>query len=182
MPMCGRTTVLETVRPRALQGIILTLEVGNVRMRVWATSLGLVLSASTAVVVMHQRQTGPNPADQGMLTHSEYARAVAIAQAEITKDQAEVTQAVAYVVSGTVKQPNLAGECTSGHVLVVSLVGHFPHIIFGSGLAGPLRQPQGPDRWVTVKADPITGQECLTGVSLGRFTAVAGAANLLPAL
>src|SRR4051794_38058881 len=122
------------------------------RIRVWATVLGLVPIASIAAVVIHRHQHAPDVADQGMLSRSEYVRAVAIAQSEITKDQAEVTQAVAYVVPGKVRQPNLAGECTSGHVLVVSLVGHFPHIIFGSGLASPLHQPQGPDRWVTVKA------------------------------
>jgi hypothetical protein len=153
------------------------------RIRALVTVLGLVLTASIAAVVIHNHhQRGPDVADQGTLSRSEYARAVAIAQSEIAKDQAEVTQAVAYVVAGKVQQPNLEGECDSGHVLVVSLVGRFPHIIFGSGLASPLQQPQGPERWVTVKADPTTGQECLTGVSRGRFKAVAGAANLLPAL
>jgi hypothetical protein len=45
----------------------------------------------------------------------------------------------------------------------------------GSSIAGP-------DQWVTVKADPPNGAECLEGVSVGRFKAAAGSANLAPAL
>jgi hypothetical protein len=150
--------------------------------RVWATALGIVLLASIAVVVTHHQHKDSREADRGSLTPSEYASAVAIARSEITKDHAEVTQAVAFVVAGKVQEPNLAGECDSGQVLVVSLVGHFPDIIFGTGFAGHGGSPRGPDRWVTVKADATTGEECLAGVSHGRFKAAAGAADLLPSL
>ena len=142
----------------------------------------LVLIAAGGVLLIQHQHDDVTDSDRGSLTSGQYDTAVRLARSEIAKDQAEVTQAVAYVVPGKVKQPNLGGECTSGQVLVVSLVGHFPHIIFGSGLASPLREPRGTDRSVTMKADPTTGQECLTGVSRGRFKAVARAANLLPAL
>jgi hypothetical protein len=114
------------------------------------------------------------------LTGAQYDRAVAIANSVIAKDPATVSRAVAYVVAGRVHDPNLSNSCTSGHLLVVSLVGDFPTVAVG-GFAGP-GAPSGPDKWVTVKADPTSGEECLIGVSFGRFKAAAGAANLTPAL
>jgi hypothetical protein len=113
-----------------------------------------------------------------MLTTSEYDRAVAIARSTKAEDYATVTAAVAYVVAGRVRTPNLQGQCNSGHVLVVLLVGDFPRI----NVSPAPGAPSGPDMWVTVKADPTTGEMCLEGVSLGRFEAAAGSANLLPAL
>jgi hypothetical protein len=150
------------------------------------TVLGVALIASIAAAVgmVHHRLNASDAADQGTLTTSEYARAVAIARSEIAKSQATVTRAVAYVRPGTVLDSNLPGECRSGQVLILSLVGHFPHIIFGTGFADPdgTVAPQGPDRWVNVKADAATGERCEVGVSLGRFKVPAGATDLLPSL
>ena len=153
------------------------------RPQIWMTSLGvvLVIGAVTLLSGHEQQVRAQESRDSGTLTRSEFDRAVAIARSEIAKDDATVSAAVAYVVPGRVQAPNLQGECRSGHVLVVSLLGTFPHIIFGSGLAGG-SEPEGPGQWVTVKADAVTGDECLTGVSIGHFTAAPGAANLVPDL
>jgi hypothetical protein len=153
------------------------------RAQVLMTSVGVVLVIGGVTVGLRHEQhvRAQESANRGTLTSSEYDRAVAIARSEIEKDDASVSAAVAYVVPGRVQAPNLKGECRSGHVLVVSLVGTFPHIIFGTGVAGG-SEPEGPDHWVTVKADAVTGDECLTGVSIGRFKAAPGAANLVPAL
>jgi hypothetical protein len=149
------------------------------RMRIWLTALVLVLVASIgAALAFDHHRSAREAADRGTLTAAEYDRAVAIARSTKVEDHATVTAAVAYVVAGTVQTPNLQGKCDSGHVLVVSLVGDFPGI---NVLPGP-GAPSGPDMWVTVKADPSTGPACLEGVSLGRFEAAAGSANLLPAI
>jgi hypothetical protein len=148
--------------------------------RIWVALLGLVVVASVLAVVLihHQREQDREATNRGALTTAEYARAVEIAQSEIKKDHATVSQAVAYVVEGRLQSQNLPGTCTSGRLLVVSLVGDFPTI----GVSPDPDAPSGPDMWVTVKADPATGDECLAGVSLGRFKATAGSVNLSPAL
>jgi hypothetical protein len=149
------------------------------RTRTWLLALGLVLVASIgAALALHHHQRAREAGDRGMLTASEYDRAVAIARSTKAEDRATVTAAVAYVVAGNVRAPNLRGQCHSGRVLVVSLVGDFP----GINVSPAPGAPSGPDMWVTVKADPTTGEACLEGVSLGRFKAATGSANLLPAI
>jgi hypothetical protein len=66
-------------------------------------------------------------------------------------------------------------------LLVVTLVGNFPGLNVSMPQDTP-GAPAGPDTWVTVKADPTTGEACLSGVSLGHFKARAGLTNLMPAL
>lgn len=149
-----------------------------VKVRTWAVVPGLALVAGLGTAVGLHEHHQSHAADRGMLTASEYDRAVAIARSTKAEDHATVTAAVAYVVAGRVRTPNLQGQCNSGHVLVVSLVGDFP----GINVSPAPGAPSGPDMWVTVKADPTTGETCLEGVSLGRFEAVAGSANLLPTL
>ena len=153
------------------------------RTRIWLVVLGLVVLTFTGGVVLthHQHERARAAADRGTLTSSEYDRAVAIARSVLAKSPATLTRAVAYVVVGRVQEPNLSDSCTSGHLLVVSLVGDFPTVA-STGFAGHAGASPGPDRWVTVKADPETGTQCLIGVSRGRFRAAAGAANLAPAL
>jgi hypothetical protein len=147
------------------------------KMRTPVLAPGLVLVAGLgAAVALHHHQSPA--ADRGMLTASEYDKAVAIARSTKAEDHAKVTAAVAYVVAGRVGTLNLQGQCNSGHVLVVSLIGDFP----GINVSPAPGAPSGPDMWVTVKADPTTGETCLEGVSLGRFKAAAGSANLLPAM
>jgi hypothetical protein len=168
---------------RPLPTLILATRDGtSMRTRTWLALVGLAVVASTGAVVLihHQRDRAREAADRGTLTSAQYDRAVAIAHSVIAKDPATVSRAVAYVVAGRVQDPNLSNSCTSGHLLIVSLVGDFPTVAVG-GFAGP-GAPSGPDKWVTVKADPTSGKECLIGVSLGQFKAAAGAANLTPAL
>ena len=152
------------------------------RPRFWYALLALVLtSTAVPVLVHHQRASAQDAADRGPLTRAEYAHAVAIARAEVAKEDAKVSRAVAYLVDGRVQSPNLAGRCTSGHLLVVSLVGKFPRIAVG-GFAGPGSPSTGPDEWVTLKADPASEEPCLGGVSLGRFAPPVDYADLGPAL
>jgi len=157
------------------------------RTRVGTAMLGLVALAvaGTALTVHRQHEKSHEKSgeavDRGSLTSSEYHRAVAIARSEIARDHATVSTAVAYLVAGSVQDPNLRDDCRSGHLLVVTLVGDFPDIVFGTGFAGE-GAPQGPDHWVTIKSDPATGEECSVGVSVGRFTASSGDADLSPAL
>lgn len=147
--------------------------------RAWLLALGLVLGAGfVAAWALHHHQSGRGAADRGMLTASEYDRAVAIARSTKAQEHATVTAAVAYVVAGQVRNPNLSGRCNSGRVLVVSLVGDFP----GINVSPAPGARSGPDMWVTVKADPTTGDACLEGVSLGRFQTPSGSSNLLPAM
>jgi hypothetical protein len=150
-------------------------------MRSWLVAPLVVMASIAAAVLSQDHANPPSAADRGMLTSDEYAKAVAIARSELANQHATLIRAVAYVVPGDVKDPNLAGQCRSGHLLVVSLVGQFPHIMFGTGLAGRHAR-QGPDHWVTVKADATTGDECLVGVSVGHFRAVPDSADLRPAL
>jgi hypothetical protein len=146
--------------------------------RTWLLALGLLVVASIGGALALHHQKAREAADRGMLTPSEYDKAVVIARSTKAAEHGTVIAAVAYVIAGKVRNPNIPGECSSGHVLVVSLVGDFP----GVNVSPPPGAPTGPDMWVSVKADPATGETCLEGVSLGRFKAVAGAANLLPAL
>jgi hypothetical protein len=121
--------------------------------------------------------------DWGSLTPAQYAAAVRIARAEIAKDHAKVSRAVAVVAGGSVRTTNLPGSCESGRLLIVHLVGDFPTIQV-SGFVSPdgSSAPTGPDEWVTVKADATTHQPCLSGVSFGHFEAPPGSADLMPAL
>lgn len=152
----------------------------RMRTRAFVGLLVVVAIVGTVSLIQRRHEEAREASDRGTLTTSEYVRAVAIARAEIAKERSAVSDAVAYVVEGRVlaETQNLPGTCTSGRLLVVSIVGDFPTI----GVSGPPGAPSGPDMWVTVKADPATGEECLTDVGLGRFKATAGSANLVPAL
>jgi hypothetical protein len=152
------------------------------RPRVWYALLVLVLTSTAVTVLVHHQRAGAQDAvNRGPLTTVEYAHAAAIARAEVAKEDAKASRAVAYLVDGKVQVPNLAGRCTSGHLLVVSLVGTFPHIAVG-GFAGPGSPPTGPDEWVTMKADPASDEPCLVGISFGRFAPPVDYADLGPAL
>jgi hypothetical protein len=144
-----------------------------------AAGAALVLVVAGAVLVIQHRQDHGGPtSDRGSLTSDQYDTAVRLARSEIEQNHATVTVAVADVVQGRIRTPNLSTACTSGHLLVLHLVGEFPKIVVSPAPGAPT----GPEEWVTVKADPTTGEACLIGVSFGRFKASTGSADLTPAL
>lgn len=146
-----------------------------------SAAIVVVLAVATVAIVIrlsHRHGDEATATDRGLLTSQEYATAVRLARSEIAKDHATVSSAVATLVSGRVRQPNLATGCTSGRLLVVTLVGDFPEITVSPAPGSPT----GPDMWVTLKADPATGVACLEGVGVGQFKTPAGSANLSPAL
>jgi hypothetical protein len=138
----------------------------------------VVASAGVAVVSHHRHERAREADDRGRLTTSEYTQAVAIAKMEIAQDHATLSRAVAYLTGGKSQDSDASTPCASNYYLVVSLVGDFPTIRVSPAPGAP----SGPDMWVTVKADPISGQVCLAGVSTGHFETRAGSANLSPAL
>jgi hypothetical protein len=137
----------------------------------------LVLAAVALVVLVDRDVHEVSGSDRGSLTPEQYVTAVGIARKEIAQGDATVTAAVATVVRRS-RRLSTSDTCGSGPQIVVDLVGTFPDVAV-STMPGT---PTGPDTWLTVRADVTTGDQCLTGISLGRFSAPAGAANLLPAL
>jgi len=122
------------------------------------------------VVVFVHRSHDDSEAQRGALTPAQCAVALRWAQVEVTKDDADLSQAVATV------GPRPKSACTSTQVVHVYLVGKFPHINLGGPGTG------GPDMWMTIAVDPATNDVCAYGPSTGKFHVPAGAANLLPAL
>jgi hypothetical protein len=175
----------------------MALDAGAPSRRTWGSPAAIVaillavgLIAAAALITHHQHTHRVSASDRGSLTPAQYRTALTVARHEIAREtenaggnKPAVTQAVATVVPGNVKQTNLAGTCTSGQLVVVDLVGQFPGIAVGGGpTSGPEAAPTGPDEWVVVKADEHSGDACLMGVSLGRFSVPSGAADLTPAL
>jgi len=117
-------------------------------------------------------------ADDGPLTSSQYAAAVAVAQREMDKERARVTSVTAVIRPGKVRQPNLGGECRSGHVIRILLIGRFPHIVVDP----PPGAPAGPVTSVGITADATSGEACLLGVGNVHVHPYRHAADLLPAL
>lgn len=141
----------------------------------------LVVAVGAALLVHSRSGDGVPAAERGPLTAAQYDTALRLARSELAKDHATVSRAVATIVAGTVDQPNLAKGCTSGHLLVVTLVGapaDFPN----TDLGGPEDAPKGPDMWISLQADPDTGVACLLGVGVGHFKAPVPAADLSPSL
>jgi hypothetical protein len=132
------------------------------------------------VVLVPHDDHDVSASDRGSLSSEQYLAAASIARTAIAKQHATVSTAVATVVQGKVSRPNLPAACTSGELLVIHLVGEFPEVDVGGFVGG--RVSSGPDTWLTLKADATTGEACLEGVRLGRFTRPAGAADLAPAL
>jgi hypothetical protein len=148
------------------------------RLGVVIVSALVLVAAGAVLLIQHRHDDDVIASDRGALSSDQYDTAIRLARSEIAKDHAMVSMAVAYVVAGKIRTPNLSTGCTSGRLLVLSLVGEFPNI----NVSPAPGAPTGPDMWVTVKADPTSGEACLAGVSLGRFTAPAGSADLTPAL
>jgi hypothetical protein len=138
-----------------------------------------VLVAVGVVVLLDRDVHQVSAADRGSLTPEQYVTAVHVARTEIAQQHVDVSRAVATLARRTPNTPTVSPGCTSDTLLVVHLVADFPDIRVGGQQEGA---PSGPDMWVTVKADATTGQECLAGVSAGRFTAPTGSADLAPAL
>ena len=127
-----------------------------------------LLVAGLIVVVVH-RAHDVDDADRGTLTRHQYALALQLAHFEITRDDAQVTTAVAVV--GRARNATCTGQRPP-----VYLVGRFPHLALG----GPGNDD--PDTWMVLLADPETGVLCTLGPSTGFFHAPVGSADLTPAL
>jgi hypothetical protein len=125
----------------------------------------------------HESHVG-DPADYGPLSSSQYAAAVAVAQHEVDQEGAHLTSATAALRPGQVHQPNLPGSCTSGRVILIRLVGRFPHV-HGNQTAG---QPHRGGTTVGITADATTGRACLLVVRNAHSHAYRRSADLLPAL
>jgi hypothetical protein len=107
----------------------------------------------------------PGPADTGKLTEKQYDTAVNVARHEIENQDAAVTSATAVLKrnSGQRGSSNTGLQCTSDQVLKVRLIGTFPHTAVAGtpGDAGPITQ-------MDIKADAVSGDACLIGVSTSK--------------
>lgn len=91
----------------------------------------------------------------------------AIAQHEVRAVEADIVSATFVVRNGTVTESNVGHPCTSGRLIEVKLIGHFPHIVT---TGHPLEADQNEDFKVTavmVTADAASGEPCLKGVQTG---------------
>lgn len=104
------------------------------------------------------------------LSDSEIALAVSIAQAFIEREDASVTSGTATAADGTVTEPNASGQCMSGRLLHVQLIGKFPKIVTTGHPIGPDSPEDFTVRAVELTADPATGSVCLVAVKTGEVT------------
>jgi hypothetical protein len=134
--------------------------------------LVLVLVASAGWVwTDHRNDTKVTAAYRGHLTPSQYAAAVEVARHAVAHLDGTVTAAVATLVKAR------PADCNEHGMLLVQVVGHFNLAVTVSPGAH-----YGPDQWVVARANPADAVVCSGGVSLGKFKAPPGAANLLPAV
>lgn len=103
------------------------------------------------------------------LTAQEYNFARQLVRSEIRRDDAVVTKATVTISSGKVVDSNIGEPCTSGRLLNIKLIGHFPHIVISPhplilGNPGPASTVTA----VSLTADAKSGRLCLMGAQIGR--------------
>lgn len=114
------------------------------------------------------------------MTAAELANAVAAARLEISKEDAKVTSASAFVSTGVVTDSNTGAECLSGRLLHVKLIGSFAHItVSPPGLpAGSNRTVDTTVQAVNLTVDAASGRMCLITVQTGKVQREPGATVL----
>lgn len=119
------------------------------------------LRAADGPVIAALRPLGARGDQRAVVSGREYALAVALARREVHRADAVLTSATVVGKRGRVTtQSNYGEPCISGHLLVVTLNGTFPHTTT-TGLSN------GGDttvRAVVVTADARSGLPCLMGV------------------
>jgi len=121
----------------------------------------------------------PSPAS-GRLTPEQYETAVNVARHEVENQDAEVTSATAVLKrnAGRNAPSNTGFECTSDQVLRIRLIGDFPHTVTSGGPPGG--DPNGGTvTELDIKADAVTGDACLIGVSTAKDPQPARGATVL---
>jgi len=116
----------------------------------------------------------------GSLTDRQFTVAVAIARAEVAKEDATITSATATIGVGTETETNVGPPCTSGTLLHIKLIGAFPHIVVGllPTAGAPDASNDNSVTTVLITADPESGKACLLGVQTGPRTPDPGATVL----
>lgn len=131
-------------------------------------------SSISAPIPSTAAQTGLHRA----LSKSEVALAVSSAKGFISRENASVTSATAITAQGTVSDSNTSGQCLSGRLLRIRLIGTFPKIVT-TGLPLETGAPQDfTVRAVDLTADATTGSVCLIAVQTGHVTPRPGATPL----
>jgi hypothetical protein len=105
--------------------------------------------------------------------HSEAARATGTPSSGVAWPRG-VTSVSALSRAGTLTDSNTGHPCTSGALLVVTVIGRFPRI----AVSPPPGATDTTVHAVVATADARTGQVCLRSVRTGRVTPSAGAAVL----
>lgn len=130
-------------------------------------AVALVLAGSWGWI--DHRSAKVSAADRGRLTPDQYAAAVQVVRTESAQSHGKVTAAFA-----TMARSNKT-DCNSSRTLLVQVLGLDVNV-------SPSPGDTGPDQWLVVRANPTDAFPCVVGVSIGKFKAPPGAANLLPGL
>ena len=104
---------------------------------------------------------------KGALSDSETALAVSTAKAFIRREDASVTSATATAADGNITEPNTAGQCLSGRLLHIRLIGTFPKIVTTGHPIDPGSTEDFTVRAVDITADAATGSVCVLAVKTG---------------
>lgn len=103
----------------------------------------------------------------GALSDSETAVAVSTAKAFIRREDASVASATATAADGNITEPNAKGQCLSGRLLHIRLIGTFPKIVTSGHPIDPDSTADFTVRAVDLTADAATGSVCVLAVKTG---------------
>lgn len=139
-------------------------------MRILTSLFGLSLGFSSSVA---------SATVSTQLTSSQISIIQSIAQAEINKEAATITEVLAKIEPGKVIESNLGYSCTSGQLMQIMLIGTFPKLV-------PRREPFATTpasddaiHALLITADAKSGKECLIGVqTVGSFKPLVDATSI----
>lgn len=148
------------------------------RQRQTAFLMAAALVAVVAIVCCIAFST-PTQHRNSALTHQEYAFARDLMRHEIRQQGAVLTSATVTVGYGRVTDSNLGYSCTSGRLLLIKLIGDFPHTVTtGHPVVTGAPTPDFTIHAVVLIADAETGRACLLSVQTGNVAPEPGAVSL----
>lgn len=110
--------------------------------------------------------TTPSEGDSP-LTDSETALAEHAAQAFVRRQDASITSATATAEEGTIAEPNTTGQCLSGRLLHIQLIGTFPKIVTTGYPVEAGSEEDLTVRAVDITADASSGSVCVITARTG---------------
>jgi hypothetical protein len=112
----------------------------------------------------------------GVESHLTLARSIALHEASTA--EADITSASFVVRNGTVPRSNVGMPCTSGMLMDLKLIGHFPHYVTTGHPVAPGEHEDFTVTAVILTADPATGEVCRRGVQTGDVEPEPGAVDI----